>query len=107
MAKSIQQINFEKKVRDRILDMEANIESLLQDKSNGIYKALEELEKYSKSNRKTKPYDEEKMKKEMWTKISQEWSKSISKQLTTALSGDLTLLLSDIKFDYNEFSDLF
>lgn len=107
MAKSQQQINFEQIVRKRILEMENNIQNLLNNKSDGIYKALEELEKYSKNNKKTGSYDVEAFKKEMWEQVSKEWSTSISKQLIKGLSKDLTELLSDIKFNYNEFSSGF
>lgn len=105
MAKSTDQTEFENKVSKRILTMEKGLDTLLKDETSGIYKALEELEKYVKSNSKTSDYDPDAFKKEMWTKISSEWSKSLSKQIIKSLSTDLTLLLSDIRFNYNEFGD--
>jgi hypothetical protein len=106
MAKSQNQISFETKVTSRISKMESNILKLLTNENAGIFKALTELDKYSKANKPSKDFDEEEFKKNLWKKISEEWGKALSKQLTSVLKTDLTTLLADIKFDNNEFGNI-
>lgn len=89
---------FKKDLQADLGKSEENLKKLLQDKSDGIYNVLKNIEEYTKDNKPdpSKPnYDVEKMKKEIWSNISKEWSESLSKQIVQYLQDDLADILTD------------
>lgn len=100
---SQKQLEFELVLNKRFSALEKKLNDLLNDKSKGIYHALEELDKYVKKNTKKKTFDAEKFKIDIWTETSKQWSDVLSKQINEVYATELTKILSDVKYGTGDF----
>ena len=100
-----EQLRFERRLRERLQEMEEKLDAQLKLETTGIYNALVRIEAYTKANQKTKGYDLEAFKKEMWREVSKDWSEALSASIAKTLVQDLTLILSDIKYETNGLDD--
>lgn len=88
------ELTLQKQLEQDIKDLEKKLFDALNDKKKGIYFIQEELDKQLSKNIPKKNFDAEKYKKDVWEKVSKEWSKSLSEQMISILSKELSSIIS-------------
>lgn len=89
-----------KNLKDDIKKIEDKLYKSLNDQSKGIYNVQKTLDTFFSNNVPTENFDPEAYKDAIWKKISDEWSKALSKQIIEILSEELSELFSQRMTDY-------
>lgn len=88
------ELTLQQQLEQDIKDIQKKLFDALNDKNKGIYFIQEELDKKLSKNIPNKNFDAEKYKKDVWEKVSNEWSKSLSEQMIDILSKELSSIIA-------------
>lgn len=98
---------FKKNIKSSLDNTQKDFEDILKNKTDGIYKLYEKIEEFHRKNPIDiyKENDLYKRKIDLWDKLSDEWSKVLSKQIikylqedfTDAMSNEIFKLISDLE----------
>lgn len=90
----LNKVKLKNDLKKDIEKIENKLFNTLNDKTNGIYNVHKELDDYARNNLPITDYDAEAFKKNTWKKISEEWSKALSKQIISTLADELSEIIS-------------
>lgn len=98
---------FKKNIKSSLNNTQKDFEKILKNKTDGIYRLYEKIEEFHRNNPVDiyKENDLHKRKIDLWEKLSDEWSKVLSKQIikylqedfTDAMSNEIFKLISDLE----------